>query len=123
MSKRILLVEDAESTRCLLQEFLENQGHSVCSLSNGLTFFQTISDFQPELILLDLKLPEIDGYTLLQQLQQSPHHAIPVIVVSAYAFQKEKQRAFNLGARAYLTKPVALEEFVRLIDTEFSDLT
>lgn len=118
MSTRILLVEDAEANRCLFQDFLELRGYSVQSLMSGQQFFQTIASFQPSLILLDLKLPDVDGYTLLEQLQGSRYGSTPAIVVSAYSFKRERQKALSLGARAYLTKPVSPEAIVHVIDAE-----
>lgn len=118
MSKRILFVEDNDIHRLMTQDFLEHQGHTLLSMSNGLNFLDAIADFQPDLFLLDLKLPHVDGFTLLEQLQQSQWNKIPVIVVSAYAFQEEKQKALNLGAYAYLTKPIKLDELIEVIESE-----
>lgn len=122
MNKRILIVEDVEVNRCLLQEFLEFEGYTVCGIPDGLNFFQKIAEFSPQLILLDLRLPQIDGYELLQQLQQSPYRSIPVIIMSAHAFRQEKQKAFSLGARLYLTKPVALQDVTAAIESELAKL-
>ena len=120
MSKRILLVDDAEINRCLFQELLEVSGYVVHSLPDGLNFFQEIAGFEPDLILLDLRMPEVDGFTLLQQLQQSRFCSIPVIVVSAYGLEREKRKALSLGARCYLTKPTAIEDVVRAITVELN---
>ena len=120
MSKRILLVEDNEVHRLFTQDFLESRGYHVLSLCDGIYFFETVTEFQPDLLLLDLKLPQVDGFTLLQELQQSQWRSLPVVVVSAYAFQQEKQRALNLGVRSYLTKPIRLEAMIQAIETELS---
>jgi two-component system cell cycle response regulator DivK len=69
------------------------KGYHVHSLPSGLHFFQAIAEFNPALILLDLKMPGVDGYTLLQQMQTSPFCTIPVIVISAYSLKREKQKA------------------------------
>ncbi|WP_414579652.1 response regulator [Anabaena sp. CCY 9402-a] len=106
---QILIVEDDYINRMLLSDYLKYSGYNVTSLSNGANFFLTINIFQPDLILLDLKLPDIDGYYLLQQMQQQPDFSkIPVIVVSALAFKVDQQRAMDLGARDYLVKPINL---------------
>lgn len=106
--KRILLVEDNELNRLILKEYLVSYGYQVCALADGCSFFQVLADFQPHLVLLDLKLPGIDGYTLLEQLQRSSVRLdIPVIVVSAFSFKLDQQRAFSLGVRRYFVKPVS----------------
>lgn len=118
---RILLLEDNEINRQLLSEYLNYLGYQVLALADGCNFFQTLSDFQPHLILLDLKLPSIDGYTILEQIQQSSDwYQVPVIVVSAFAFKADQQRAINLGARQYFVKPVRLHQLKQAIQDELS---
>lgn len=117
--KRILLVEDNDLNRLLMRDYLLLLRYQVFTLAAGSSFFQTLADFQPHLILLDLKLPDIDGYTLLTQLQQpTERRDIPVIVVSALAFKKNQQRALQLGANRYLVKPVSLQNLEQVIQEE-----
>ena len=113
--KRILVIEDNEMHCLITQDCLESEGYRVMSLFSGLYFWQALADFQPDLVLLDLKLPGVDGFTSLEQLRTSAWSALPVIVISAYAFQKEKQRALNLGAQVYLTKPIRLEALLQVV--------
>ncbi|MBW4487631.1 MAG: response regulator [Trichocoleus desertorum ATA4-8-CV12] len=120
MGKRILLVEDNEIHRLFTQDFLESRGYQVLSLCDGINFLETVTEFQPDLLLLDLKLPQVDGFTLLQELQRSQWHALPVVVVTAYAFHREKQRALSMGVRSYLTKPIRLEAMAQAIEAELS---
>jgi CheY-like chemotaxis protein len=117
VSIRILLVEDNDVSRQLMSDFLISCGHHVLCLSDAKSFVTAMAHFKPNLILLDIKLPLVDGYTLLEQLQQTPEWAdIPVIVVSAYAFRADRQRALDLGARRYLVKPVKLADLTQAID-------
>jgi len=103
------MVEDDSTNRLLLQDYLTHMGYCVSSLTDGSEFFSILAQFRPDLILLDLKLPNIDGFALLQQLRQHQDCChIPVIVVSAYAFNKDQQKALGLGARHYLVKPIDL---------------
>lgn len=121
---RILLVEDNDTNREMLSDYLSYFGYDVFKLADGSKFFQAQAQFQSHLILLDLKLPDIDGYTLLQQMQQRsdwPH--VPVIVVSAFAFEADKQRAISLGARRYFVKPVNLIALSQAIQEELGYLT
>jgi two-component system cell cycle response regulator DivK len=124
LTVKILLVEDNEINRQLMTDYLEYCGYRVRSLPTGVAFASAMKQFEPHLVLLDLKLPEIDGYTLLQQIQQRPEWAqTPVIVISAYAFQADRQRALSLGARRYLVKPVKLPELMEAISQELTYLT
>ncbi|OLP16941.1 hypothetical protein BST81_18295 [Leptolyngbya sp. 'hensonii'] len=109
LKARILLVEDNEINRRLLSDYLIYCGFDVLSLSEGKGFFSLIEKFQPHLIILDLKLKDIDGYTLLEQMQQvREEFQVPVIVVSALAFQADQKRAIDLGVRHYFVKPINL---------------
>ena len=116
---RILLIEDNEPNRRLLEDYLLYQGFSVRALAVGVGFEQTLQEFQPQIVLLDLKLPDINGYDILEQMQQHPEwRNIPVIVVSAMAFMADQQRAFALGARRYLVKPIRLLELLNVVRSE-----
>lgn len=113
---RILLVEDDPSNRLLLQDYLIHQGYQVLSLAEGTHFFQTLAHFQPQVVLLDLKLPNISGYQLLEAVQQQPElEPLPIIVITGFAFQAERQRALQLGARHYLVKPICPERLLTTI--------
>lgn len=123
-SIRILLIEDNDISRQLMHDFLGHCGYCVRVLASGSTFAQELAQFQPHLILLDLKLPDVDGFALLEQVQRSTEWSnIPIIVVSAFAFQVDRQRALNLGARQYLVKPVMLPQIQQAISDELKHLT
>jgi two-component system, cell cycle response regulator DivK len=120
-SRRILLIEDNDMNRMLLSDYLAYFNYEVIGLPEGSTFFSTVERFQPELILLDLKLPDIDGYTILQEIKQKPSYStIPIIVVSAFAFNADKDKAMKLGASRYFVKPVNLNELVAAVEEELS---
>ncbi|MCV3217559.1 response regulator [Plectonema radiosum NIES-515] len=120
-SKRVLLIEDNDVNRMLLCDYLIYYGYDVQSLSEASTFFSTLKQFQPELILLDLKLPDIDGYTLLEKMQNKPDYVkLPVIIVSAFAFKADRQRAIDLGACRYFVKPVNLIDLIQAIQEELA---
>lgn len=120
-SMRILLLEDNDINRQLLSEYLNYLGYQVLALADGCNLFQALSDFQPHLILLDLKLPGVDGYTILEQIQQSSQwHHVPIIVVSAFAFKADQQRALDLGAKRYFVKPVRLPQLNQAIQEELN---
>ncbi len=120
-AKRILLIEDNHVNRILLSDYLIYCRYEVQSLPEASNFFSTINEFQPELILLDLKLPDIDGYSLLETIQQKPQISkIPVIVVSALAFKADRERAITLGVRRYFVKPIKLSNLIVAIEEELA---
>ncbi|MBD2529427.1 response regulator [Nostoc flagelliforme FACHB-838] len=120
-ARRILLVEDHDLNRMLLSDYLSYSGYDVQSLSEGSTFFSTIEKFEPDLILLDLKLPDIDGYSLLKQVQEKPDLSkIPIIVVSAFAFKADQELALSLGACHYFVKPLKLKDLILTIEEQFT---
>ena len=119
--KKVLLVEDNDINRMLLRDCLSFCGYKVKGLADGLQFFPILEKFQPDLVILDLKLPDIDGYILLEEMQQNPQTAkIPVIVVSGLAFRSDYQRALNLGVREYFVKPVILSEVTQAVAKELN---
>jgi two-component system cell cycle response regulator DivK len=121
---RILLIEDNDTSRQLMSDYLEYHGYQLYSVSTGTSINDVMTQFQPHIILLDLKLPDVDGFALLEQFQQRRDWAaIPVIVVSAFAFQADQQRALKLGARRYLVKPVNLLHLRHTIMDELNLLT
>ncbi|MEH2214152.1 response regulator [Nostoc sp.] len=119
--RRILLVEDHYLNRMLLSDYLSYCGYEVQSLSEGSAFFSTIEKFEPDLMLLDLKLPDVDGYSLLKQVQQKPDLSkIPIIVVSAFAFKADRELALSLGACSYFVKPLKLKDLILAIEEQFT---
>ncbi|XWK86079.1 MAG: response regulator [Phormidium sp.] len=124
LSSRILLVEDHEISRQLLSDYLGCLGYHVLAIADGAAFFPALSNFRPDLILLDLKIPHLDGYSILKQLQALPiDRQVPIIVVSAYAFKSDQQRAFSLGAKKYFVKPINLSQLRDAIQEILGGLT
>jgi len=114
---KVLSVEDNTLNRLLLEDYLSDNGYHVVSLAEGGSFFSTLVHFQPDVVLLDLKLPDVSGYQLLEELQQQPElQSLPVIVVSAFSFQADQQRALKLGAQHYFVKPVDPRLLTRIIE-------
>jgi two-component system cell cycle response regulator DivK len=113
---RILLLEDDESNRRLMQDFLLYSGCEVFALSEGRQLPVAIASFKPQVILLDLRLPDIDGYDLLAQIRADPSSSrIPIIVISALAFQRDRDRALEMGVQRYMVKPIRLLDVMAAI--------
>lgn len=110
---RILLVEDNELNRDMLSRRLERKGFEVLIAVNGSEGIQMATSQKPDLILMDMSLPEVDGWEATRQVKQNPQSAhIPVIALTAHAMAGDREKALEAGCADYDTKPV---EFPRLL--------
>ena len=110
MSKRILVVDDKANIRRLLQEYLTEQGYAVTTAENGKLALFTTRREPPDLILLDILMPEMDGYTFLQQYRQEAQ--TPIIFLTAKLEETDKVIGLELGADDYITKPFSMRELL-----------
>ena len=107
MSARILIVDDIEANRRLLQAKLEAQYHSVILASNGPQALEMAREHDPEIILLDVMMPGMDGYEVCRRLKADPVTShIPVVMVTALSDAEDRVRGLDAGAEDFLTKPV-----------------
>ncbi len=115
---RILVIEDDEENRLLFAEYLTCAGFGVLALADSLSLMNHLQSFQPDLLLLDLGLPRVDGFTLLEALNSyAQWQSLPVVVISGYAFMASQRRALALGAYKYLVKPVRPEDLIRTVQS------
>lgn len=106
LTGRILVVDDVEDNRALLNRYLVPEGHDVCLASSGLQALQMIETVQYDLILLDIMMPDLNGLQVLEQLKASEsHRQIPIIVISGLADVDAVAPCIAAGAEDYLTKP------------------
>lgn len=118
---RILLVEDDDANRQMMADYLNYCGYEVLSVPDGAGFYRAMQCFQPQIILLDLRLPDVSGYTLLEAIQsRAEWSSIPVLVISAFAFHADQERALSLGAKRYFIKPLNLTYLRQVIQEEVS---
>ena len=110
MSKRILVVDDKANVRRLLQEYLTEQGYVVTTAENGKLAIFAARRERPDLILLDIMMPEMDGYTFLQQYRQEAK--TPIIFLTAKLEETDKVIGLELGADDYITKPFGMRELL-----------
>jgi type IV pilus assembly protein PilB len=102
----ILLVEDEDTLRRVMRDLLEQEGYAICEARDGAEALEQVDRHNPDLVLLDLNLPNVDGYSVLAQLRSRPATAdLPVIVLSARGDEDNEVRVLRLGATDFLTKP------------------
>ena len=103
MSKKIMILEDDEATAELMKFYLEEEGFQICISSRGTSFLSKVAEFQPDLITLDILLPDADGFSIFKQLQHDERTKdIPVIFVTV---REEKEKGIKMGASGYIVKP------------------
>ncbi len=104
--KRVLLVEDEESLRRVMKDLLEREGFIVFEAGDGVVALDEVDRLAPDLVVLDLNLPRLDGYGVLSHLRARPAtQKLPVIVLTAKGDEESEVRVFEYGASDYLTKP------------------
>nr|MBP9897089.1 type II/IV secretion system protein [Gemmatimonadales bacterium] len=102
----ILLVEDEDTLRRVMRDLLEQEGYRICEARDGAEALEQVDRHNPDLVLLDLNLPNVDGYSVLAQLRSRPATMdLPVVVLSARGDEDNEVRVLRLGATDFLTKP------------------
>ncbi|MBT2132760.1 response regulator [Croceibacterium sp. LX-88] len=116
MSKRILVVEDDLLNRMLLCTVLENSGFLVQAVTDGKHVLKKTKEFSPDLITMDINLPSVSGFELIQRLQADPKlQQIPILAVTAYVGKGEEARIRRAGASDFLAKPISIKPFLAAI--------
>jgi len=121
MKANILIVDDTPDNLRVLIEMLSEQGYTVRAASNGPRALSTAQKTPPDLILLDIKMPEMDGYEVCERLKADKQtRDIPVIFISALQEVADKVKGFSLGAVDYITKPFQTEEVLARVHTHLT---
>lgn len=116
MSK-VLYVEDHPAQRDIMAQMLELSGYQVAVASDGIEGVEQARAWDPDLILMDLRMPRMDGFDAIRELRKDPDTAgIPIIAISAWASAKHKERAMEAGADEHFTKPVDLAKLLETIN-------
>ena len=117
MMSKILLVEDNEMNRDMLSRRLERKGYEVVIAVDGQAGIDMASSGNPDIILMDLSLPVIDGWEATRKIKADPAtQSIPVIALTAHAMAGDKQKALEAGCDDYDTKPIDLKRLLEKID-------
>jgi two-component system, cell cycle response regulator DivK len=116
MSKRILVVEDHEDNRQILRDLLGNAGYQMIEAETGEDGLAAAAANKPDLILMDIQLPGLDGYEATRRLKADPAlRSIPIIVVTSYALSGDEAKARAAGCDAYVTKPFSPRQLLAKI--------
>jgi CheY-like chemotaxis protein len=109
----IFIIDDNQEYLKITTEYIEHHGYTVCSLEDPLNAINCLREKNPNLIILDIMMPGIDGFTLLKQIKEdSVLKNTPVIVVSGKVFPPERKQAIAMGAAAFFTKPILGKDLV-----------
>lgn len=123
MAKKILAVDDEKHIVRLVQVNLERQGYEVITASDGKEALQKVEDERPDLVVLDVMMPYMDGFEVLQNLRRNPStREIPVIMLTAKAQDADVFKGWQSGVDCYLTKPFNPMELIAFVKRIFSSL-
>ena len=116
MPLTILLAEDDEATRLSLGDYLELEGYRVIMASDGETALEQVFTHQPQLLITDIAMPYLDGYTLVQQIRQNlAFRLLPVIFLTAHNQTVDRIKGYQVGGDIYLPKPFELSELGAIV--------
>ncbi len=116
MSKLILVVEDQEDNRRIMRDLLASAGYEVIEAVTGEDGVTAAETHRPDLILMDIQLPGLDGYEATRQIKANPDlEHIPIIVVTSYALSGDDVKAFEAGCNAYVSKPFSPRQLLAQI--------
>ena len=114
---RILVIEDNEDNLSLMRLLLERANYEVLSAVDGFSGLELAQAERPDLILLDLAMPEIDGWAVARRLKGDIiTRSIPIIAVTAHALPKDRERAFDAGCDAFIVKPFSVSKLIGEIE-------
>lgn len=122
MTKRILVVEDHEDNRAILRALLTNAGFEMIEATSGEEGISAANAQRPDLILMDIQLPAMDGYEATRRLKADPaFKAIPIIAVTSYALSGDAGKAHQAGCDAYVVKPYSPRQLLAKIREYLAD--
>jgi len=114
--KRILVAEDQEDLRAILRDYLTASGYAVVEAVDGVESVAKAASDRPDLVLMDIQLPLLDGYEATRQIKALPGlAAIPIIAVSSFAMKGDEEKARAAGCDDYVTKPYSPVQLLRII--------
>lgn len=123
MAKTVMIVEDNELNMKLFNDLLEAKGYRTVQTRNGMEALDLARAEKPDLILMDIQLPEVSGLEVTRWLKDDDQlHVIPVIAVTAFAMKGDEERIRQGGCEAYISKPISVVKFLETIQTYLGDV-
>ncbi len=117
MSKSVLVIEDQEDNRRIVRDLLSSQGFEIIEVTDGVAGVEAAKQHKPDLILMDIQLPGIDGYEATRRIKADPELAgIPIIAVTSYALSGDDQKAREAGCDDYVAKPYSPRKLLAKIE-------
>lgn len=115
-SKRILIVEDNDLNLKLFRDLLGAHGYETMETKDGFEAVRLTQEFKPDLIIMDIQLPEISGLDVTKNIKADPALAhIPIVAVTAFAMRDDEERILRAGCQAYISKPISIGPFLHTI--------
>ena len=122
MTKTVLVVEDNELNMKLFHDLLEASGYNILQTRNGLEAIDIAREHRPDLILMDIQLPEVSGLEVTKWIKEDDDlRSIPVIAVTAFAMKGDEERIRQGGCEAYLSKPISVATFLSTVKSYLGD--
>jgi two-component system cell cycle response regulator DivK len=122
MTHKILIIEDNEQNLYLVKFLLEKFGYEVSAARDGQEGIDMAFRIKPDLILLDIQLPVMNGYTVAKKLRQNPDLSrTPIVAVTSYAMMGDREKAMEAGCTGYIEKPINPETFITQVEQHFID--
>lgn len=121
-SSLVMVVEDDPINMMLITEVLRKMGFEIIRAENGRQALEILPHHQPELIFMDVNMPELDGFATTRLIRQmpEPHRSIPIIALTAEAMQGDKERCIEAGMNSYVSKPFRLEEIESVLKNKIN---
>jgi len=119
MKRKILYIEDEPFLGKIVKETLESQGYEVVLIEDGASVMKSFNNFKPDICILDVMLPNVDGFTLGKQIRNL-YHSLPIIYVTAKVETEDLIRGFESGATDYIRKPFSTKELILRIENQFN---
>jgi two-component system, cell cycle response regulator DivK len=117
MTKTVMIVEDNELNMKLFHDLLESRGYDIIQTRNGMEALELARENMPDLILMDIQLPEVSGLVVTKWLKEDEDLAhIPVIAVTAFAMKGDEERILQGGCEGYISKPISVPHFLETIE-------